>query len=87
MNNPRIITDPASVGLPVTPSILANIIANWNSDQQALLLSELANTISDWEKPYCFQLQHLTDSSYLTKEARALMKTIGDYSQQDPSHA
>ena len=68
------------VDITVTPKEVANIISNYDSREQVVMLNELARILNDWNNPYVFQLQHITDDNKLTDKARRLMEYIGDYS-------
>ncbi len=69
------------VEFELTIDQLAKAIAHLGSDQQAELLSKIAEHAT-----YCvpMQLQAVTDDPALTTEARSLMGLIGDYAQVQP---
>jgi hypothetical protein len=64
------------------PADVAELFANMASDEQALFFNRLAVVTSEWKAGLPFQLKHLTDEEALTSEARAVMRLIGEYSQQ-----
>jgi hypothetical protein len=68
-----------SVEISVGPTIeeLAKAIIHLGSDEQAELISKMAE-LADFNVP--MQLQYVTDDPGLTRQGRALMQLIGDYS-------
>ncbi len=68
-----------SVEISVGPTIeeLALAIIDLGSDEQAELISKIAE-LADFNIPT--QLQYVTDDLGLTRQGRALMQLIGDYS-------
>ena len=68
-----------SVEISVGPTIeeLAKAIIHLGSDEQAELISKMAK-LADFNVP--MQLQYVTDDPGLTRQGRALMQLIGDYS-------
>jgi hypothetical protein len=68
-----------SVEISVGPTIeeLAKAIIHLGSDEQAELISKMAE-LADFSVP--MQLQYVTDDPGLTRRGRALMQLIGDYS-------
>lgn len=68
-----------NVAVEVVPTIdeLAAMIVHLNSEDQAKLISAMAEHAT-FSVPT--QLQYVTDCPLLTKEGRALMQLIGDYS-------
>ncbi|ATW62736.1 hypothetical protein SCBWM1_gp52 [Synechococcus phage S-CBWM1] len=75
--NSRVINREVTVGVIPTIDELAAMIVHLNSDDQAKLISAMAEHAT-FSVP--IQLQYVTDCSLLTKEGRALMQLIGDYS-------
>ena len=73
-----------SVEVSIAPTIeeLAKAIIHLSSDQQAELISKMAE-LADFSVP--MQLQYVTDDPGLTRRGRALMQLIGDYSAIDGS--
>lgn len=67
------------VDVTPTPDELAFEFANMDDEQQAMFFNELARLTEKWEKPFCFQLQHLIDHPALTKEGKSIMEQIGEY--------
>ena len=70
-----------SVEISVGPTIeeLAKAIIHLGSDEQAELISKMAE-LADFSVP--MQLQYVTDDPGLTRQGRALMQLIGDYSAE-----
>jgi hypothetical protein len=67
-----------TVEVELTIYQLADFILDLNSEQQALLLSELAAR-ADFSVP--MQLEYVRQDDQLTTEGRSLMRLIGDYSE------
>ena len=66
-----------------TPIELAIEFCNMDSEQQVQFFNEIASiVIKEWEKPFVFQLQSITDEELLTNEARSIMRNIGEYSEK-----
>jgi pyruvate-formate lyase-activating enzyme len=57
---------------------IADIICDMDSVEQANLLNYIADNVSEWTKPYVFQLEYITDEN-LSLKARSLMSNIGNY--------
>jgi hypothetical protein len=72
------------VELTVSPTIeeLANMIIHLGSDEQAQLISKMAE-LATFSVP--MQLQYVTDDPALTSEGRSLMSLIGDYAPASAS--
>lgn len=64
-----------------TPDELAFEFANMDNEQQAMFFNELAIITEKWEHPFCFQLQSLIETPFLTKEGRSIMEMIGEYGE------
>ena len=66
------------VELAISPTIdeLASMIIHLGSDEQAQLISKMAE-LATFSVP--MQLQYVTDDPALTDEGRYLMSLIGDY--------
>lgn len=67
----------------ITPAELAAVFANYDEKEQALFFNEIAKQVDQWDCPFCFQTQSITDSEKLTDEGRQIMQIIGEYSQQN----
>ncbi len=74
-----VFTRSVAVEISVGPTIeeLALAIIDLGSDEQAELISKIAE-LADFNIPT--QLQYVTDDLGLTRQGRALMQLIGDYS-------
>jgi len=68
-----------SVEISPTIEELAKAIIHLGSDEQAELISKMAE-LADFNVP--MQLQYVTDDPGLTRQGRALMQLIGDYSAE-----
>ena len=71
-----------TVEIIATPAELGNVFANFHEGQMAEFFNAIALNVATWDKPFCFQMQGLTDAPSLTKEARAIMSTIGEYAKE-----
>ena len=67
----------------ITPAELAKEFCEMDADNQALFFYEIAIESRKWKKPFCFQLQNISDSESMTEEARVIMSQIGEYSRQN----
>lgn len=65
----------------LTAKELADSFSDMYSEEQVDFFNALAYNVSQWKGPFCIQLQYITDSTRLTKEARRLMEQIGEYAQ------
>ena len=71
-----------TIEVDITPSEMAKIFASENELYQSEFLNELAAQVDTWDKPFCFQLQSITDCVILSDDARNIMKQIGEYSSK-----
>lgn len=71
------------VDITPDPDELAFEFANMDDEQQAMFFNELAGIVSKWERPFCFQLQYVTDHPELTDAGRSIMRAIGEYAYRD----
>jgi hypothetical protein len=71
-----------SVEISVGPTIeeLAKAIIDLGSDEQAELISKMAELAVKTDFSVPMQLQYVTDDPGLTRQGRALMRLIGNYS-------
>ena len=65
------------------PSELAACFCNMSSDGQAEFFNEVGRIIKDWESPFPFQLEAISQEKSLSSEGRYVMETIGEYSQHN----
>lgn len=70
-----------TVTVSITPEEMAADFSHMGDDEQVRFFNELANITSEWERPFCFQLQCVTDNPDLTEEAREIMSEIGAYAR------
>jgi len=68
--------------IEITPQEAAFEFCNWDDGQQAAFFNEIAELTTKWDKPFCFQLQYITDCKSLTKGGRDVMESIGQYGQE-----
>ena len=69
--------------LEITPSELAQIFTDKDAQYQAEFFNWIAEHVKQWEAPFCFQMQSITDNAVLTDDARKIMSDIGDYSSKE----
>lgn len=70
-----------NIDIALTPEELAVEFCNMDGDQQAEFFSQIHLIVKrDWDMPFCFQLQSVTESKNLTKGGRSIMAEIGEYS-------
>jgi len=81
MSDHRSITRQVSVEVAPTIEELAAMIVHMSNGDQARLISAMAE---EAKFSVTRQLQYVTDCPLLTKEGRALMRLIGDYSSPTP---
>jgi hypothetical protein len=67
--------------IELTPNELAFEFCEMNADEQADFFNLIALLSASWDAPFCFQSQSITDSKKLTTEGRAIMASIGEYSE------
>ena len=61
-----------------TPELVAEMFADFGSDEQARFFNQVAEIASDWSFP--MQLQAITEENGLSIKGRHVMQSIGDYS-------
>ena len=72
-----------TVTVDVTPQEAAFEFCNWDDEQQATFFNEIAELTAKWDKPFCFQLQNITDCELLSEGGRDVMESIGQYGQEN----
>lgn len=70
------------ITVDTTPEELAHEFCNMNDEAQARFFNSVANITEKWDRPFCFQLQYISDQPSLTKEGRYIMEAIGDYGRE-----
>ena len=70
------------VPIEITPGELAFEFCNMNDEGQAQFFNYVAKISDKWDKPFCFQLQHLIDCPTLTDSGRRVMEQIGEYGEE-----
>jgi len=61
---------------------IAMAFCEMDADEQACFFNLISEISSGWEKPFCFQLQKISDSKFLTTAGRNIMERIGEYSDK-----
>lgn len=79
---PTYIKKEITVTHDIYPHEVARLFCDLDSDGQAEFFNYVATISNKWKNHFCFQMQHLTDSKILTKEGRAIMEQIGNYSER-----
>ncbi len=70
------------VEMKPTPFELASVFCSMDSTEQAEFFNAVAYTVNTtWDRPFCFQLQELTDDKKLQNSGRTIMSAIGEYAQ------
>ena len=72
-----------TVSVYTTPWELASEFVNMDKMGHVEFFNELARLVEKVDKPLCHQLQAVTDSPFLTNDARDVMRAIGDYAERD----
>ena len=67
------------IPIEVAPQEAAFEFCNWSDEKQAEFFNEIAELVKKWERPFCFQLQYITDCESLTAGGRDVMESIGNY--------
>lgn len=71
--------------VPITPRMIGRVFADLSDDHQVDFLNAVAERIAEWPGHcgFLMQLQWITDSDLLTKQARSLMRSIGEYADKE----
>jgi hypothetical protein len=77
------ITYSTTVEVSLTVEQLAGIVAHLGSDEQAQLISYIAEITGGPDYSEAMQLQYITEDPGLTREGRSLMEQIGNYAQPE----
>lgn len=70
------------VEIDFTPEELGEVFASLDSEQMANFFNAIAAEVATWERSFRFQMQYVTDASNLSKAAREIMHTIGEYADK-----
>ena len=68
--------------IELTPEELAFEFCRLCDDEQVKFFNEMGKLTEEWERPFCFQLQYLSDNESLTTSGRHIMELIGQYSEK-----
>lgn len=66
----------------ITPQKVGDLFCSMDNNEMADFFNEIAINIKDWQHPFVFQMQGLTDTNHLSDGAREIMKQIGEYSSK-----
>jgi len=59
---------------------VAEAFCNLDGDQQARFFNVVARLVhEEWKEPFAMKLEYMTQSKYLSREGRNIMRDIGDY--------
>ncbi len=83
INVNNINTKEISVNIELNPMDLAVEFCEMNEDEQAEFFNLIAKLSKEWDVPFIFQLQYITDSDVLNSDGRKVMASIGEYSSAD----
>ena len=67
-----------------TVSEIAQAFCDMDADEQANFFNIINEITSKWKRPFCIQLQSVTDSKFLSTAGRNVMEQIGMYSDGSP---
>lgn len=71
------------VDIELSPEDLADCFCDLYADEQAMFFSHIAEVVTKWDSLFCFQLQRVINNKALTAGGRAIMRTIGEYGEED----
>lgn len=71
------------VDIELSPEDLADCFCNLHDNEQALFFNRIAEVVSKWGNPFCFQLKYIIDCKVLTNGGKAIMRTIGECSEEE----
>ena len=77
-----IINQEVLVQVKVTPEKLAELFCEMDSDEMAVFFNSVAYEAKSWDHHFCMQIEDLIREKHLNDEARQIMSTIGEYSQE-----
>ncbi len=68
--------------IKIFPSDLAEEFCSMDADEQAQFFEHVHSITKMWERPFCFQLQAIVESRFLTTGGKSIMELIGDYADR-----
>lgn len=68
------------VEVQLTPTEIASLFCNMNSQQQCQFFNQIAEEVNEWEYNFSIQLQSIVDDTTLTPSGRLIMALIGEFS-------
>jgi hypothetical protein len=68
------------ISVTLTVEEIAAEFIDMDEFQMSVFFNEVSRLSSMWGKPFCFQLQGLTDCQLLSDGGRRIMEQIGEYS-------
>ncbi|MFA6087446.1 hypothetical protein [Mucilaginibacter sp.] len=71
------------VDIKLIPQKIAELFCSMDADEQAIFFNTIAADVETW--PACnfdLQMQYISDSTLLTENGRKIMKTIGQYAEE-----
>lgn len=73
-----------SVRVKVTTEEVADLFCSMDSDEQVAFFNEVASLVKDWKFTFGQQLSYVALNHSLSKDARAIMNEIGQWSKEYP---
>lgn len=70
-----------TVDIELTPEDLADCFCDLYDNEQAFFFNRIAEVVATWGKPFCFQLQYISNNKALTSDGKEIMSMIGEYSE------
>lgn len=70
------------ISIRPTAKELATEFCKMDNNEQVVFFNTIHEISKIWNWSFCFQLQNITDSDKLSTGGRAIMKSIGDYSEK-----
>ena len=67
----------------LTPAEIANEFADLDDEEMVEFFNKLAEHIDTWDRAFCFQLEPVSQSPNLPRDARYIMHQIGEYSSHE----
>lgn len=71
------------INIQLTSKELATEFCNMDSNEQAIFFNTIYAISKTWNRSFCFQFQDITNSDRLSNDGRAIMKSIGEYSEKN----
>ena len=66
--------------IEISPEEIAELFCRMDDFDQVRFFNKIPEIVKEWGGDFCFQMEAMVGKTTLTDEARAIMKTIGEYS-------